>query len=88
MTVAGCTKVFVDQASGTLAKRPELDKALDYLRDGEDTLVVTKLDRLGRSVRNLKALADQLQDREIGLRARTAWPPPGPAAARAARSSR
>ena len=69
LTAAGCTKVFVDHASGTLAKRPELDKALDYLREGEDTLVVTKLDRLGRSVRNLKRLADQLQEREVGLRA-------------------
>lgn len=43
---AGCTKVYVDHASGTLAKRPALTEALDYLRAG-DTLVVTKLDRLG-----------------------------------------
>jgi len=68
LTDAGCDKVFVDQASGTLAKRPALEQALDYLRPG-DTLVITKLDRLGRSVRNLKALADDLQGRQVGLRA-------------------
>ena len=68
LSAAGCNKVFVDQAPGTLAKRPALEQALDYLRPG-DTLVITRLDRLGRSVRNLKALADDLQTREVGLRA-------------------
>ncbi len=68
LTAASCKKVFVDQASGTLAKRPALEQALDYLRPG-DTLIITKLDRLGRSVRNLKALADDLQTRQVGLRA-------------------
>lgn len=48
---AGCDKIFVEHASGVLARRPALTDALEYLRDG-DTLVVTKLDRLGRSVRN------------------------------------
>ena len=67
LTAAGCTEVFVDRASGKLAKRPELEQALKYLRAGEDTLVVTKLDRLGRSVKNLKDLADELQSRNIGL---------------------
>jgi DNA invertase Pin-like site-specific DNA recombinase len=47
LPAAGCTKVFTDQASGTLARRPALDDALAYLRAG-DTLVVTKLDLLGR----------------------------------------
>jgi DNA invertase Pin-like site-specific DNA recombinase len=65
---AGCEKVFIDHASGTLARRTELDNALAYLRDG-DTLVITKLDRLGRSVKNLKDLADDLQSRGVGLRA-------------------
>jgi DNA invertase Pin-like site-specific DNA recombinase len=68
LTVAGCCKVFTDQASGTLARRPALDDALNYLRAG-DTLVVTKLDRLGRSVRNLKQIVDDLQARDVGLRA-------------------
>jgi len=57
LEAAGCARVFVDHASGTLARRPALTEALSYLRDG-DTLVVTKLDRLGRSVKNLKEVAD------------------------------
>ncbi|MBL0707144.1 recombinase family protein [Sinomonas sp. JC656] len=68
LEAAGCAKVFVEHASGVLAKRPALEDALDYLRAG-DTLVVTKLDRLGRSVRNLKEVADGLQERGVGLRA-------------------
>ena len=68
LTAAGCEKVFVDHASGTLARRTALDEALAYLRGG-DTLVITKLDRLGRSVRNLKQVADDLQIRGVGLRA-------------------
>lgn len=63
---AGCQKLFVDHASGTLTKRPALSRALEYLRE-RDTLVVTKLDRLGRSVGNLKDVADQLQDQGVGL---------------------
>ncbi len=68
LAIAGCGKTFTDHASGTLARRPALDEALSYLRAG-DTLVVTKLDRLGRSVRNLKQVADDLQARQVGLRA-------------------
>ncbi len=66
LEAAGCEKVFVEHASGVLAKRPALDEALDYLRAG-DTPVVTKLDRLGRSVRNLKGVIDGLQVRGVGL---------------------
>ena len=69
LTRAGCAQIFTDTASGTLATRPELTKALEYLRDGEDTLVVTKLDRLGRSVTNLKTIAETLAQRDVGLRA-------------------
>ncbi|MFD5600817.1 recombinase family protein [Leucobacter sp. NPDC058333] len=68
LELAGCDKIFVDHASGTLAKRPALTEALGYLREG-DTVVVTKLDRLGRSVRNLKEISDELQQRGIGLKA-------------------
>jgi len=68
LSAAGCEKVFVDHASGTLTKRTALEQALDYLRAG-DTLVITKLDRPSRSVRNLNALADELQSRQVGLRA-------------------
>lgn len=67
LTQAGCERVFVDKASGKLARRPQLDAALDYARSG-DVLVITKLDRLGRSVRNLIDLADTLHSRGIGLR--------------------
>ena len=68
LSSAGCARTFTDQASGTLARRPALDEALSYLRPG-DTLVVTKLDRLGRSVRNLKQIADDLQGHGVALRA-------------------
>lgn len=56
LNAAGCEKVFVEHVSGVLARRPVFDETLRYLREG-DTLVVTKLDRLGRSVRNLKQIA-------------------------------
>lgn len=55
-------------AKGTLARRPALDQMLEYVRES-DTLVVTKPDRLGRSVKNLKQLAEELQQRGIDLRA-------------------
>jgi DNA invertase Pin-like site-specific DNA recombinase len=65
---AGCEKIFTDHASGTLTHRPKLDEALDYLRSG-DELVITKLDRLGRSVKNLKEISDDLQTRGVSLKA-------------------
>jgi DNA invertase Pin-like site-specific DNA recombinase len=48
LAAAGCDQVFTDKASGKLARRPELDRALLVARAG-DQLVVTKLDRLGRA---------------------------------------
>jgi len=68
LAAAGCEKVFVEHASGVLARRPALEKTLEYVRSG-DTLVVVKLDRLGRSVKNLKEVADRLQGAGVGLRA-------------------
>ncbi len=65
LATAGREKTFTDHASGTLAKRPALDEALGYLR-AADTLGVTKLDRLGRSVRNLKQIVDDLQAHHVG----------------------
>ncbi|WP_447546778.1 recombinase family protein, partial [Neisseria gonorrhoeae] len=50
LTAAGCIKVFHDRMSGAKADRPGLSEALAYLRDGEDVLVVARLDRLGRSL--------------------------------------
>jgi DNA invertase Pin-like site-specific DNA recombinase len=67
---AGCDRVFVDHASGTLARRPELDAALAYLRRG-DVLVITRLDRLGRSVKHLKEVTDRLQMNGVELHAVT-----------------
>ena len=59
LTKAGCKKVFDDKLSGTRAQRPGLASALATLREG-DTLVVWKLDRLGRSVKNLVDLVGEL----------------------------
>jgi DNA invertase Pin-like site-specific DNA recombinase len=63
---AGCEQVFIDAASGKLASRPKLDEALRIARDG-DQLIVTKLDRLGRSLEHLIALSGQLQTRGVDL---------------------
>ncbi|MFI6801105.1 recombinase family protein [Streptosporangium canum] len=68
LTAAGCDRVYIDTISGTLASRPEFDKVLDALRAG-DVLVFTKLDRLGRSVKMLKQVADRVQSAGAGLRA-------------------
>jgi len=66
LRAAGCEQIFIDMASGKLARRPELDKALLVLRSG-DQLAVTKLDRLGRSLEHLIALSKQLQERGVDL---------------------
>jgi DNA invertase Pin-like site-specific DNA recombinase len=66
LKAAGCEKIFTDKASGKLARRPELDKALLVAREG-DQLVVTKLDRLGRSLENLIELSKQLQAEGVDL---------------------
>jgi len=67
LTAAGCERIFTDRASGKLARRPQLDAMLDYARSG-DTVVITKLDRLGRSVRHLLDVAALLAERGIHLR--------------------
>src|SRR5512132_3180420 len=64
---AGCYRVFVETASGARADRPVLEQLLDQLRPG-DTLVVWKLDRLGRSLRHLVDTVAGLADYEIGCR--------------------
>ena len=66
LTGYGCDKIFTDNASGKLADRPELDKALAYLRAG-DVLVITRLSRAMRSLKHLLALADELRERGIDL---------------------
>jgi DNA invertase Pin-like site-specific DNA recombinase len=66
LRAAGCEKVFTDKASGTLARRPGLEKALLIARRG-DQIVVTKLDRLGRSLEHLIELSKDLQARGVDL---------------------
>ncbi len=64
---AGCVKFFEDKLSSRKTDRPGLAAALEYLRSG-DTLAVWKLDRLGRSVKEVLTLADELYEHGIGLR--------------------
>lgn len=60
--------LYIDHGvSGARASRPQFDRALDALIDG-DTLVITTLDRLGRSTQNMLAFADELRSRGAGLR--------------------
>ena len=67
LSAAGCYRVFVDTVSGASAQRPELAKVLDQLRPG-DTLVVWRLDRLGRSIRHLIDQLQALEERGVGFR--------------------
>lgn len=62
-----CSDIFEDTISGARAERPGLTKALDYLRAG-DILVVWRLDRLSRSLKDLIELINQLESRKIGLK--------------------
>jgi DNA invertase Pin-like site-specific DNA recombinase len=64
---AGCYRVFTETASGARADRPVLEQVLDQLRPG-DTLVVWKLDRLGRSLRHLVDTVTALAERDVGFR--------------------
>lgn len=67
---SGCEKIFTEKASGAQRDRPELKAALDTLRPG-DTLVVWKLDRLARSLRQLIDTVESLDTRHIGFRSLT-----------------
>jgi DNA invertase Pin-like site-specific DNA recombinase len=64
---AGCTKIFTDTVSGAKAERTGLDEALSYARGG-DTLVVWRLDRLGRSLKHLIETITDLNNRKIGFK--------------------
>lgn len=67
LAAAGCDQVFIDKVSGKLARRPELDKALLAANRPGDQLVITKLDRLGRSLEDLMKLSKQLEDTGVDL---------------------
>ena len=67
---AGCERLFTDRATGAHTQRPELTKCLKVLNEG-DTLTVWKLDRLGRSLRDLIGLLDDLKARGVAFRSLT-----------------
>lgn len=66
LEAAGCNKTFAEQVS-SVTQRDQLEAAIDYLREG-DSLVVTKLDRLARSMRDLVGIVDRVQAKGAGLR--------------------
>jgi len=66
---AGCDKVFFEKRTGTTTEgREELQRALEYVREG-DVFVVTRIDRLARSVGDLGAIVDQLTEKGVSFRA-------------------
>jgi len=70
LETAGCEKIFTEKASGAQRDRPELKAALEYIRAG-DTLVVWKLDRLARSIKQLIETVEDLEKRKIGFKSLT-----------------
>ncbi len=66
LTQRGCDKIFTDHCTGVRASRPQLDAAMQFLRQG-DSLIVWRFDRLGRSVTHLLELAASLRERGIDL---------------------
>ncbi len=69
---AGCLDIYEEHASGARASRPELAAALRACRKG-DSLVIWKLDRLGRNTKHLIEIAEELAQREIGLKTLTGF---------------
>src|SRR3954463_12129940 len=67
LSAAGCEQLYTDTVSGSVTERPGLTQALSHLRPG-DTLVVWRLDRLGRSLPHLIETVRKLQERGIGFR--------------------
>jgi DNA invertase Pin-like site-specific DNA recombinase len=70
LKTAACEKIFIEKASGAQRERPELQAALGYMRKG-DTLVVWKLDRLARSIKQLIETVEGLEKQGIGFRSLT-----------------
>lgn len=66
LQAANCEKIFQETASGAKADRPELTRMLEHAREG-DTIIIWKLDRLGRSLAHLVELVTTLESRGIGL---------------------
>lgn len=63
----GCEKVFSEQVSSVNSSRPELERAIEFVREG-DVLVVTRLDRLARSVGDLHRIVGRLEAKKVGLK--------------------
>jgi len=63
---AGCEKIYLEKISGTIKERPELDKCLASLELG-DTLIVWRMDRLGRSIKNLIELVELFNEKGVNL---------------------
>lgn len=70
LTAAGCEEVFHEKATGVVRERPELTACLRTLRKG-DTLVVCKLDRLARSLKDLVEIVHDLDSRQVGFKSLT-----------------
>jgi len=66
LRAAGITRIFTDKLSGKSRKRPGLERALNMLADG-DSIVVWRLDRIGRNFRDLVDIADELRERSVSL---------------------
>lgn len=66
LTAQGCQKIFQEKITGASKDRPELTRLLEQLREG-DTVVIWKLDRLGRSLKDLVALVTEIQAKGAGL---------------------
>lgn len=67
LQAAGCTRIFAEKITGARRDRPELARMLDHLRPG-DVVIVTRLDRLARSTRDLLDIAERIQAAGAGLR--------------------
>lgn len=70
LRAVGCTKIYEEKASGAARDRPMLSAAIDYMREG-DTLVVWKLDRLARSLKQLIETVETLEEKGVGFRSLT-----------------
>jgi DNA invertase Pin-like site-specific DNA recombinase len=70
LKAAGCERIFTDKASGATTKRPQLKKCLELL-DADDVLTVWKMDRLGRSLRDLITMLDDLKGRGVAFQSLT-----------------
>ena len=67
LKAAGCERVYAEQVSAAVTKRPQLAEALRFVREG-DTLVITKPDRMARSTADLLAIVKELESKKVNLR--------------------